>query len=299
VVRRHGVDIIHANEQEIYPIAGWLAKVCHLPVVVSVHFTMERAFCEWTFGGTHTPDRVFFISRGSLEACRTAVIGIIPEDRWRLLPNGLDLSTYRPDAERRSRFRAAYGLKDEIAVGVGCAIRPRKQLEHLFEVAARLTDVPLRVFVAGGPVAGDEDYSARLLADAQARLGERFVFLGYLNELRDLYNGLDIFVNTSQEEACSISVLESLACGCPVLGYASRSVDDQVLPRGGEITAQDDVDALAAALRRWAARPDELIARRAGAREHAERLFDIRKLSQDLWREYGQLTRPAAAQGQG
>jgi glycosyltransferase involved in cell wall biosynthesis len=294
VVRAHGVDIVHANEQEIYPIAGWLARVCGLPVVVSVHFTMERAFCEWAFGGTHVPDRVFFISRGSLEACRPAVTGIVPEDRWRLLPNGLDLEAYCPDDQRRTRFRAAQGLADEIAVGVGCAIRPRKQLEHLFEVTARLKDLPLRVFVAGGPVAGDEDYSAALLAKARARLGDRFVFLGYLDELRDLYNGLDVFINTSQEEACSISVLESLACGCPVLGYPSRSVDSQVLPGGGEIVPQDDADALTAALVRWATDTAGLPTRRAGARAQAERQFDIRALSLQLWREYAELVTPAS-----
>lgn len=142
---------------------------------------------------------------------------------------------------------------------------------------------------------GDEDYADRTIALAQARLGPRFVFLGYLNDLRELYNGLDVFVNTSQEEACSISVIEALACACPVVGYPSKSVDEQVLPSGGEIVPQDDVDALAACLRRWIERRAELPSRRAGARQQAERFFDIEALSNTLWREYGQLLRNAAS----
>src|SRR5262245_16733770 len=51
VVRRHQIELIHCNEQDIYPIGGWLARLCRLPVVVSVHFTMERGFCTWAFGG--------------------------------------------------------------------------------------------------------------------------------------------------------------------------------------------------------------------------------------------------------
>jgi glycosyltransferase involved in cell wall biosynthesis len=169
---------------------------------------------------------------------------------------------------------------------VACAIRPRKQLEHLFEAVGRDVGVPVRVFVAGSAMPGDEDYARALLDGARAKLGDRLVLLGYLEELRNLLNGLDVFVNTSQEEACSISILESLACGCPVLGYPSKSVDEQVLPQGGEMVPQDDVDRLTASLRQWVADSTELSARRAGARQRVQESYDIAALSEQLWREY-------------
>src|SRR5690606_35042486 len=182
---------------------------------------------------------------------------------------------YCPDDERRRRFRQQHGLDGRIALGVACALRPRKQLEHLFEVGRLIDDDRLRIVVAGGPVAGDEEYARDLLEKAKSQLGERLVLLGHLSELRDLYNGLDAFVNTSQEEACSISVMESLACGCPVIGYASKSVDDQILPDGGEIVEQDNIPALADCLKRWIAQDGRLAAARASARLQAERRFDI------------------------
>ena len=287
IVSRHRIDVIHCNEQDVYPIAGWLARLSRVPVIVSVHFTMDRGFCQWAFGKIHTPDRMLFISRGNVEACRAAVAGIIPETRWLLLPNGLDLRHYRPDEERRRQFRAEHQLtSDDVAIGVACAIRPRKQLEHLFEAVGRDLGVPVRVFVAGSAMPGDEDYARALLDDARAKLGNRLVLLGYLEELRNLLNGLDVFVNTSQEEACSISILESLACGCPVLGYPSKSVDEQVLPQGGEMVPQDDVDRLTQSLRQWVASATELSVRRAGARQRVQESYDIAALSEQLWREY-------------
>src|SRR6185295_14732445 len=117
------------------------------------------------------------------------------------------------------------------------------------------------------------------------------VLLGYLEELRNLLNGLDVFVNTSQEEACSISILEALACGCPVLGYPSKSVDEQVLPQGGEMVPQDDVDRLTASLRRWVADRDALSARRSGARQRVQESYDIAALSEQLWKEYEAMRR--------
>jgi glycosyltransferase involved in cell wall biosynthesis len=289
IVRRHRIELVHCNEQDIYPIGAWLARLCAIPVVVSVHFTMNRPFCEWAFGGRRRPDRVFFVSPGNLSECRPAMEGVVPEEQWRVLPNGLNLSHYRPDDERRLRFRAEHGLSasgPDIALGVACALRPRKQLEHLFQASARLEAEPIRVFVAGGPVRGDEQYAEALMAQAHRQLGSRLVALGHLDELRGLLNGLDVFVNTSREEACSISIIEALACGCPVLGYASKSVDEQILPDGGEIVPQDDIDQLTCALRHWCSDVSMLHERRGGARRQAERAFDIEQLADQLCREY-------------
>ena len=108
-----------------------------------------------------------------------------------------------------------------------------------------------------------------------------------MDDLRGFYNALDFSVNTSKEETCSISVMESLACGCPVVGYPSVSVDEQVLPDGGTIVGQDDVGALAAAVRHGLTASEARAAARAGARRRAEAVFDIRPVSLQLWREYG------------
>jgi mannosyltransferase len=211
---------------------------------------------------------------------------VIPEDKWRVLPNGLDLDHFVPDRGRRDEFRRQHGLDGAAVLGVACALRPRKQLEHLFQAVARLDTPGLRVVVAGAAVQGDEAYAEDLLRTARATLGDRLVYVGHLTELRGFYNALDIFVNTSHEEACSISVLESLACGCPIVAYPSKSVDGQILPHGGEIVEQDNVELLTAALRRWLTGGPTLSERRVGARRMAEECFDIRKLSNQLWTEY-------------
>jgi D-inositol-3-phosphate glycosyltransferase len=196
-----------------------------------------------------------------------------------------------PTGSGRERHRLAAG---DVAVGVACALRPRKQLEHLFHAASRIGEPHLRVVVAGGPVAGDESYAEGLLATGRQLLGERLLLLGHLKDLREFYNGLDLFVNTSQEEACSISVIEALACGCPILGYPSTSVHEQVLPTGGEIVAQDAIDALSAALGQWIADRERLRTFRETARRRAETVFDIRQLADQLWNEYDSLQSPQA-----
>jgi len=285
IARRHAIELIHANEHDVYPMAQQVSRLLGLPRLASVHFTMDKGYTTWAFGGRRMPDRLYFVSRSSLDVCRPALEGVVPDDRCAVMRNGLDLEAFTPDPERRARSRAALGVEGVPVIGVACALRPRKQLEHFFRAAARL-DRDVRVVVAGGAVPGDEDYAARLLEQARAMLGERLVLLGHLDELRDFYAGLDLFVNTSREEACSISVIESLACGCPVVGYSSRSVDEQILPEGGEIVPQDDDVALSQALEAWLSNPGRLSNARAGARRQAERLFDIRVLADALFEDY-------------
>lgn len=294
LVKKHRIQLIHCNEQNIYPIGRYLSRICRVPVVVSIHFTLSRGFCEWAFRGPRRPDRVLFTSLGNREACRPGVEGIVEESRWRLQPNGLDLEHFTLDPEKGAEFRRTHGLGDGLLIGLGCAFRSRKQLEHLLQAALELPP-DVRVVLAGGPVADEREYAEALLREFQNRLGERFAYVGFLTELRGFYNALDLFINPSQEEACSISVLESLACGCPIVGYPSKSVDCQILPDGGEIVAQDDVGQLTSAIRRWVQDRHFPASRRTAARRQAQR-FDIRTLSSQLWDEYQELLGIVAAQ---
>jgi glycosyltransferase involved in cell wall biosynthesis len=294
VARRHGTQLIHCNEQNVYHFGQYVGRLLRLPVVVSIHFTMQRPFCEWAFGGRRGPQRIIFTSRGNLEACRPGIEGIVSREQWRVIYNGIDLDKYRPDRGLREGFRRRYGIGSSAVIGVACALRSRKQLEHLFNAAQQLEAPDVRIAVAGGPVEEEQDYADDLLRCAKDGFGDRFLYLGHVERLAEFLNGLDAFVNTSQEEACSLSVIQSLACGCPVIGYPSKSVDDQVLPNGGEIVPQDDVHALAEVLRRWIDAPELLKQRRGGARARAEHMFDARKRSAELWNEYQDVVRTAA-----
>jgi glycosyltransferase involved in cell wall biosynthesis len=289
IVRRHDIELIHCNEQDIYPVGQLLARLCRLPIVVSVHCRMMPPFCRWAFSGKRCPDRIFFISRGNMEACREGVESCIPKSRWRLLYNGLDVTKFQPSVEEASRFRAGHNLGQGPLVGVACALRPGKQLEQSFQAVANCGSAEVKFVLAGGPIRGFEDYAAEVLATGRRLLGERFVHLGHVSDVNGFYNALDFCVNTSEGEACSISILESLSCGCPVVGYPSISVHEQVLPDGGEIVPQSDVRALADALGRWTSDRRGLLGRREDARKRAVDVFDIRKLADDLWLEYAEV----------
>jgi glycosyltransferase involved in cell wall biosynthesis len=288
---RERVQLIHCNEQAVYPIGQYLGRLRGVPCVVSVRSRIERGFGRWAFGGARRPRRIFFLSRPFLELCRPAVEGIVPAPDWRVLPNALDPQEFRPDDERRARFRTAHGLGDGPLVGTASALRPVKQIEHLFAAVSRLEAPGVRPLLAGAGVPGGEAYAEELVALGRRMLGPRLCYLGHLDDLRDFLNALDLFVNTAREEPFGVSVLQALACGTPVVGYPRTTVAEVVLPGGGEIVAQDDVDALARALDSWLADPARLASARAGARHRVESSYDVRAVAEQLWAEYQSVLR--------
>jgi glycosyltransferase involved in cell wall biosynthesis len=237
---------------------------------------------------------MLFVSQSSMAASSSALKGIVSEMNRRVLYNGLDLQYYQQDPKVRESFRRRYQLGYDLLIGIACALRSRKQLEHLFEVSTSLSDLPVRIFIAGGSVSGDEAYASRIIEQAKYMLGKRFLYLGHLNDLRGFYNGLDLCINTSKEEGFSISILEALACGCPVVGYPSVAVSEAVLPGGGEIVEQDNINQLTQTVRHWLSNPDKLTAARASARKRAEH-FDVCRIAEQLWNEYQDILKPCKA----
>jgi glycosyltransferase involved in cell wall biosynthesis len=285
VARRHGAQIIHCNVQEVYPVGQYLGRLCRLPVVLSIRSRLPRGFSTWALAGRRQPQRLFFNSHNSLETCAPAVDGLVPQSRWKVLYNGLDLEQYKPDPGLGEAFRRQHGLGNELVIGMASALRPGKQLEHLFEAAASLSVPAVRVLLAGREIPGEEDYARNALQVGKRLLGDRFTFVGWLEDPRGLFNALDLCINPSKEESFGVSVLQALACGCPVVGYPSVAVQEVVLPGGGEIVPQDHIAKLRDAIDEWLGGKARSRAVRQGARQRAE-FFDIRRSAALLWDEY-------------
>jgi teichuronic acid biosynthesis glycosyltransferase TuaC len=132
-------------------------------------------------------------------------------------------------------------------------------------VLAKVPDATLLV-IGDGP----EKARLRHLAD---RLGiaARVRFLGPLahSQLADYYNAADALFLASSREGMPNVVLESLACGTPVVAAPFAGVEELVnVPEAGEVAEARTADALFAAWQRlWRRRPD-----RAATRRFAENL---------------------------
>jgi glycosyltransferase involved in cell wall biosynthesis len=168
-----------------------------------------------------------------------------------VVSNGVDLRAYRP-GPADDRIRERYGLPAgrPLILSVG-RLSPEKRMDVLLDAAARLAPASpgARIAVAG---AGPEE--ARLRARVQ-RLGlaGRVQFLGFVpgSDLAGLYRLADVFAITSEAELQSLTTMEAMATGLPVvavdayaLGELVRHRDNGFLARPGhaaEVAAHLDL----------------------------------------------------------
>lgn len=126
------------------------------------------------------------------------------------LRNGVDLERFCP--VDRTAQREALGLKVFTLLSVGYLI-PRKGHELIIEALPMLPDVRLLIAGDGPELANLTQLAKRLGVDG------RVTFLGSLpqTELRNYYGAVDALVLASSREGWANVLLESMACGTPVV----------------------------------------------------------------------------------
>ena len=151
-----------------------------------------------------------------------------------VLPGWVDASRFRPTIEPRAALRRRLGAPWHPTDTTFFTLRrlvPRMGLDTLIAAAAELarSGEPFRLVIAGeGPCRGDLE--SQVAAHA---LTDRVAFLGRVPDeaLVDAFNAADCFVLPTRALECfGLIVLESLACGVPVIGVPVGSIPEVMGP---------------------------------------------------------------------
>lgn len=167
---------------------------------------------------------------------------------------GIDLSRFsEATEEQKARVRRELGLGegDTFAFTVGNVI-PRKNQAVLIQAVKQLDDSRFHLFIAGdGPLEGELKALARELGvENQVHL------LGFRRDVYRLSSAADMFLFSSRQEGLSVSVMEAMACGLPIVASSIRGNTDLIDPgQGGFLVAPDDAAGFADAIRRILSQP--------------------------------------------
>jgi glycosyltransferase involved in cell wall biosynthesis len=256
--RRHRVDVIHCNEHNVYPFGSLLRRLYRRPMVCHVRYQVSRGFCAWAFTDSRKPDALLWTSRQQRQDCAEAIAGVVPDEKQHLIHLGLDLNVFGNRAAGREATRRAWGFSpDHVVIGQVCALRARKRIEDFIQLVATLVREDERVVgvLAGDAMPGDEPYREKVLRlIGESGLGPRFRWLGNVDDVEPVYQGMDVFVTTSEYETFGNSVCEAMACGLPVAAYKGGSVQE-VVGEAGRVVPNADLAALLGAVRELVVRP--------------------------------------------
>ena len=168
---------------------------------------------------------------------------------------GIDLSRFAgATAEQKDQVRRELGLRegDTFAITVGNVI-PRKNQAVLIRAVRELHDPHFHLFIAGdGPLEPELKSLAQELG-----VGDRVHLLGFRRDVFRLSSAADIFLFSSRQEGLSVSVMEAMACGLPIVASAIRGNTDLIDPgAGGFLLDPDDAAGFADAIRQILAQPE-------------------------------------------
>jgi len=130
---------------------------------------------------------------------------------------GIDLDRFHPNIQAdRTLFRQRYGLdlNKKIFLFLG-RIDGEKRVDLLVQAMKQLGRDDIQLAIAGRGRA--ESVIRRMVVNMD--LAELVKFTGFIpfEDVPDLLNSIDVFVMPSEAELLSISTLEAMACGRPVL----------------------------------------------------------------------------------
>jgi glycosyltransferase involved in cell wall biosynthesis len=250
-LRRRGTKVVHAHQYTPFFYSA-LAK----PLVG------RRTWLLFTEHGRHFPDVVsprrrfvnrYVLSRFADEVnavCQFSADALRDSDGFdrhevHVVENGIDVDKYQNKADR-SEAKRALGLDDRRRY-VACIARfhPVKDHAMLLDAFARLgqrcPDVDL-LLAGDGPLRQDLKQRA-----ARYGLGDRVRFLGVRSDVPQLLAASDVFTLTSTSEAASLTLMEAMATGLPVVvtnvggnpEIVREGRDGFLVPRGDAAAAAD------------------------------------------------------------
>ncbi len=219
-----GLDLFHS--QYICP------PISAIPEVVTIHDILFETHPD-LFVGAFSPASVWLIRRSARRArfvltvsefSRKAIIERygLPENKVLVTPNGVDRNRFNrsiPEQELEE-LKKRYDLLSPFLLCVG-RLEPRKNLERLIRAFARLHSRRAPDFRL--VLAGQKDYRFESIFREAEKLPSGMVrFLGPVadRDLPALYNLAHGLAFPSLVEGFGMPVLESMACGTPVM--ASR-----------------------------------------------------------------------------
>jgi teichuronic acid biosynthesis glycosyltransferase TuaC len=240
----------------VYPeglAAALLGLVLRVPVTITlrgmlpllVPFRLRRPQLRFAL---RRAARVIAVSE-SLK--RDAVALGVPAEKVRVIENGIDPALFRPVDRVEARRSLGLPKYGPLLVSVG-TLAPRKGFHLVMEAMAKLKRrwPTLRFAILGGDgPEGAMGAELRQLA-TRLRIEDRVIFAGprRREELAAWYGAADLFVLATAHEGCPNVVLESLACGTPVVATPVGNIPELLDSPEVGLVVERTVEALAAGL---------------------------------------------------
>jgi len=164
----------------------------------------------------------------------------------RVISNGVQTALFKPGD--KANLRKKHGFADQAIIGlfVAAKLSVDKGYDHAVEVADMLADDRrFQMVFVGAPVKS-------VFSSGVTKVRPNIRYMGSVKDrecLAELYAAADFLIFPSGDEICPLTVLEAMASGLPVVGYALSALKEIVGDWAGVLVPLGDKVLLAKAVR--------------------------------------------------
>lgn len=247
---KDGYDFDLIDAHYFYPdgvAAVLVAKLLNKPVVVTARgsdlnvyskYILPRALIKWS---SKNADALITVC----QALKDVLVKMsVAEEKITVLRNGVDLEVFHP-SKNRNFIREKLGLDGRVLLMVGRLIRLKG---HHLAIRGLTSLENTRLLIIGE----GEERAALELQAKNLGLGNRVQFLGTIahKELQTYYSAADLLLSASSSEGWANVILESLACGTPVVATDVGGTGEIISsPEFGELIAERTPEAIVCGVR--------------------------------------------------
>jgi sugar transferase (PEP-CTERM/EpsH1 system associated) len=275
-------DVVHTHNNAALLYAGPAARIADVPVLLQTRHGQavgtsrkHRAAVRFT---SLFADRIVCVSKDSQEVARKERI----RDRQLLtIHNGIDTKRF-----------AFTGPKAAAPAVMVARLVPIKGTEILLRAVHRLiADCPeFRLVVAGD----GESLPACVALANELGIADRVQFLGEVRDIPKLLANASMFVLPSFSEGVSLTILEAMARGLPVVTTSVGGNPEVVeAPNTGLLVPAGNSEALASAIREVWTNPARAQAMGQAGRARVETSFDVETMTREYELLYLRLAKKA------
>jgi glycosyltransferase involved in cell wall biosynthesis len=239
LLKKADPDIIHIHSPVVLGniaqiLAGGLRKPViatnhYLPVNLSRSFSADSLFGK-SFNNVTYSYLVHFCNRCEYVTAPTlTALNLLYEHGLRApaqaISNGIDLKKYTP-GERDERLRQRFNLPRDRSIILSVnRLSQEKRLDVLIDAAAKFQSKAHIAIASTGPA----EPELRAQVDS-LNIRDRVTFLGYIadNDLVPLYRLADVFAIPSEADLQSLTTMEAMACGLPVIAANAYALPELV-----------------------------------------------------------------------
>lgn len=141
-------------------------------------------------------------------------LGIEKGEKIRTILNGIDVSRFLNVSRLSARRELGFGPNEIILGSVG-RLATQKGFEYMIDAMPKIVAAHPQVRLV---LSGEGELEAALRQRAKDRgVEDRVTFLGFRRDVPALLAAFDVFVHPSLWEGLSISLMEAMVAGCPIV----------------------------------------------------------------------------------